>query len=180
MWLEHVVMLALLTLFTFCPGFAAGHQSSAAATTTNLKCFFLSLLSSWDALWWQLERNKQQQSIASARGTNDLKHFVVYDDLFTIKLILVLVWPINLQLETLNGMWLLKKIYFTNFNLLFICMSYFLVHGWRVQHSPLLGSWTRRSPCSRVWMWGTHTASTSKWWITGSVAIMNLTLTTLQ
>lgn len=33
--------------------------------------FFLSLLSSWDGLWWQLETNKRLQSTASAKGRNE-------------------------------------------------------------------------------------------------------------
>lgn len=59
-------------------GLAAGHQSLAAVTITNMKCCFLSFLTSWEDPLWQLERNKQQQTIASARGTKCTKHPVYY------------------------------------------------------------------------------------------------------
>lgn len=45
-------------------------QSLAAVTITNIRCCFLSLIISWEDLLWQQERNKQQQTIASARGAN--------------------------------------------------------------------------------------------------------------
>lgn len=42
-----------------------------SCSNTHFKQLFLSLLSSWDGLWWQLETNKQLQSTASAKGRNE-------------------------------------------------------------------------------------------------------------
>lgn len=53
-------------------------------------------------------------------------------------------------------------------------------HGWRALHSPPLAGWTRRSPCWQVSMCSIRMASTCRWWITASAAIMNLILTTLH
>lgn len=137
-----ILECAVRRLLTFCQGSAAGHQSLAAVTSANIKCCFLSLLSSWDALWWQLEWNKKPQSIESARGNN----YFVYNSLFIV----------NNWIQT----HFLEQSFIAAMLMKHICSGnksqhandvFFLVHGWTAQLSPLLGSWTRRSPDSQVW-----------------------------
>lgn len=166
---------------------AAGHQCLAPISITTIRCCFLSLLTSWEGLWWQLEWSKRLQTIASVRGNSNTQllkksYFVTFCLLLFVFFILAclmgLSWcKFRLHTSAGNNFETRKR----NANVqYFYKYVLFLVHGWKAHHSPLLGSWTRGSPCSQVWTWSIRTPSTSKWWIMGLVAIMSLTLTMLQ